>query len=69
MFSYQGLRNILRERGISLRQLSRDTGITSNCASDLNNDRSVGIDKIAIVCRYLKVPISQVVEITLEEDA
>ncbi|MBO0602743.1 helix-turn-helix transcriptional regulator [Sporosarcina sp. E16_3] len=63
MFTYAKLRSILDRRGISLRQLARDTGITSNCTGDLNNDRPVGIDKLAIVCQYLNVSIEEIVEV------
>lgn len=68
MFSYQKLRKLIDSRGISFRTLRTECGITSNVATDLNNDRPVTIDKLAIICRYLNVPIEEVVEITLESD-
>lgn len=63
MFTYQKLRDLLDSRGISFRQLRRECGITSNCATDLNNDHPVSIEKLALICRYLDVPIEEVVEI------
>lgn len=63
MVNYKGLRNILAERGISFRQLARETGLTSNCTSALNNDRPVSIEKLAIICRYLNVHLSDIVDI------
>lgn len=63
MFTYSKLRILLNKRGISFRQLSRDTGIISNVTGHLNNDRPVSMDKLAIICRYLEVPIEDIVEV------
>lgn len=63
MFTYAKLRAILDNRGISFRQLSRDTGIISNITGHLNNDRPVAMDKLAVICRYLDVPIEAIVEV------
>lgn len=63
MISYLKLRTLMDSRGISFRTLRAECGITSNCATDLNNDRPVSIEKLAIVCIYLDVPIEEVVEI------
>lgn len=63
MFTYAKLRSLLDRRGISMRQLSRDTGIISNVTGHLNNDRPVSMDKLAIVCRYLNVRIEDIVEV------
>lgn len=63
MISYQKLRNLLAARGISFRQLRAEVGITSNCATDLNNDRPVSIERLAVICVYLNVSIEEVVEI------
>lgn len=65
MFTYAKLRTLLDHRGISMRQLSRDTGIISNITGHLLNDRPVSMDKLAIVCRYLNVRIEDIVEVFL----
>lgn len=65
MFTYAKLRAILDRRGISMRQLSRDTGIISNITGHLLNDRPVSMDKLAIICRYLGVRIEDIVEVFL----
>lgn len=67
MFNYSKLRFLLNKRGISFRQLSRDTGIISNITGHLNNDRPVSMDKLAIICRYLEVPIEDIVEVTQKQ--
>ena len=63
MISYQRLRSLLDSRGISFRTLRAECGITSNCATDLNNDRPVSIERLAVICVYLDVSIEEVVEI------
>lgn len=63
MISFEPLRKLLSKRGISFRQLTRDCGISSNAAVALNNDRSVRLDVIVVICGYLDVPIEDVVVI------
>lgn len=63
MISFEPLRQLLGERGISFRQLTRDCGISSNAAVALNNDHSVRLDVIVSICVYLAVPIEEVVVI------
>lgn len=54
-------------RGISFRRLRNDLGITPQLAGNLKNDRPVTIDKLALICRYLDVPLEDVVEINVVE--
>lgn len=63
MLSFRPLRNILSSRGISFRQLARDCQLSSNATVALNNDQSVRLDVIVVICAYLDVPIEEVVEI------
>lgn len=66
MFTYRKLRDILAERGLSYRRLRRDLKITPQVAGHLKNDRPVTIDKLALVCEYLGVSISDVVEVNVD---
>jgi len=63
VISFEPLRRLLEERGISFRQLTRDCGITSNAAVALNNDQSVRLEVIVSICVYLNVSIEEVVVI------
>lgn len=66
MFTYHKLRVLLRERNISFRKLRADLHITPQLAGHLRNDRPVTIDKLAMVCRYLNVDLSDIVEINVK---
>ena len=63
MFTYNKLRSLLESRGISFRQLRSELGITPQVAGHLNNDRPVSIERLALICQYLDVPIEAVVEV------
>jgi len=67
MISYQRMRSLLESRGISFRTLRSEVGITSNVATNLNNDRPVSIERLAEICLYLDVPIEAVVEVLPEK--
>lgn len=69
MFTYENLRRILRDRGISMRQLSQGAGISTNCTVSLNNDRSVSIDRLALVCIYLDIRIEDAVTLLPSDNA
>lgn len=66
MYNYQPLRSLLDSRGQSVKWLMREVGFSSNVAVALNNDKSVRIEILAQICRFLNVPIDQVVHITLD---
>lgn len=63
MISYQPLRDVLSQRGISFRQLARDCNITSNATVALKNDKSVRLEVIIVICEYLNVPIEDVIKV------
>lgn len=69
MISFEPLRDLLQSRNISFRKLREDCGISSNAAVALNNDQSVRLDVLVVICRYLNVHIEDVVKITLEDNA
>jgi len=62
MITYEPLRHILRERGISYRRLRRDIGIHPVTATHLKNDTGyVTLQTIDLLCAYLDVPVEQVI--------
>lgn len=62
MLTYEPLRRILRERGISYRQLRRDIGIHPTTAVQLKNDSGyVTLQTIDLLCAYLNVPVEQII--------
>lgn len=64
MISFQPLRDLLAERGISFRQLARECNITSNATVALNNDQPVRLEVLAEICAFLDVPIESILHIT-----
>jgi len=64
MFTFEPLRQYLDARGRSIKWLMREVGFSTNVAVALNNDQPVKLEIIADICRYLNVPIEQVVKIT-----
>lgn len=66
MYSYHPLRTLLKNRGMSVKSLMRDVGFSTNVAVALNNDKPVTIENLTAICRYLNVPIDQVVVILLD---
>jgi len=62
MFTYEPLRNLLKERNISFRELRRECNIHSIAAVQLNNDSGlVNLTILDRICTYLNVPIEKVV--------
>ena len=64
MFSFEPLRNHLEANGKSVKWLMREVGFSTNVAVALNNDQPVKLDIIADICRFLNIPIDEVVIIT-----
>ena len=64
MFSFEPLRTYLENEGRSVKWLMREVGFSTNVAVALNNDQPVKLEIIADICRYLDLPIEQVVIIT-----
>ena len=63
MHTFEPLRKILTERGISSRQLARDCQLSSNATVALNNDHIVRLEVIIAICVHLDVTIEEVIEI------
>lgn len=64
MFSFEPLRTYLESNGQSVKWLMREVGFSTNVAVALNNDQPVKLEIIADICRYLGLPIEQVVTIS-----
>ena len=63
MISYAPLRAVLKERGISFRQLRKELGIHSTAATYLNNDSGyVSLYALEKLCIYLDLPLHEIVE-------
>lgn len=62
MITYEPLRIILRERGITYRQLRRELGIHPRQAVLLKNDSGyVTLQTIDLLCGYLNVQVGQII--------
>ena len=66
MFSFEPLRTYLDREGKSIKWLMREVGFSTNVAVALNNDQPVKLEIIADICRFLQLPIEEVVIITQE---
>lgn len=64
MFSFKPLRTYLESNNLSVKWLMREVGFSTNVAVALNNDQPVKLEIIADICRFLKLPIEQVVTIS-----
>jgi putative transcriptional regulator len=58
------LDNVLKEKGISQRELSRRTGIRQPTVSEmcLNRSKSLPVENLDLICKELKCDLSDVVE-------
>lgn len=61
MLSFEPLRILMKERGVSSYRLRKDCGISSNAATALNNDQPVRTETIETLCKYFDVPIEKIV--------
>jgi len=62
MITYEPLRELMKNRGLSFRDLRRDCGITSNVAKALNNDLPVRTDVLEALCKFFDVPIDSIIQ-------
>jgi len=62
VFSYEPLRNILKNRGISFRALRKNYGLSKVVAANMNNDRPTTLDDVARMCYYLGLTPNDIVE-------
>lgn len=63
MVSYRPLFITLAEKELSVNSLYENKIISSATQAKFRKNKSMGIDLIAKVCKYLDVPIEKVVEI------
>jgi len=66
-FSYKPLFEYIERRGITMNQLINKNVITDHSANNIRRGDPVKIDMLVNICRYLKVPINQIIEIDLED--
>lgn len=66
MISYSPLFKTLTKRNIVISNL-RDYGVHPTTIASINKGESVKLEKIDTICKILKVPIQDVVEIILED--
>lgn len=66
--SFKPLRKLLIDRGLTLTDLHREGLFGTSAIGSLKNDRPVSLDKIALICRHLDVPIEEVVEVIRDEE-
>ncbi|WP_077603659.1 helix-turn-helix domain-containing protein [Oceanobacillus sojae] len=62
--SYKPLHKTLIDKGLTTTQLQKDYGVYGTSAiRKLNHHEPVSLDTIAKICRFLNVPIEEVVEV------
>ena len=61
-YSYKKLWNVLKTRGISKKQLSKETGIGTSTLSDLTSGKNTSMDTIAKIMDYLGCSLTDIVE-------
>lgn len=61
MIVYYKLANILKERGMTWKDLTK-SGISINVPTSLSQNRSVSVDTLDKICTYLKVQPSEIME-------
>jgi DNA-binding Xre family transcriptional regulator len=69
LFNYQPLRITLVKKGMKMSDLETLKGgpLNARTVSKLRNDQTMNLESIVKVCRYLDVPIEQVVEVQLNQ--
>ena len=64
--SYSGLFEILKDRKLSLSQISKDLGISSATRAKFKKGEYVSLQTVESICKYLGVGISQILSIQME---
>lgn len=65
--STKPFKKLIEERNISMSQISRDLGMSSRTMSNFSNGRGVNLTTVVRLCRYLEVPIEQVITVDYEK--
>lgn len=66
-YKYDPLFKVLEEHHISLTKMTVDTGISTRTAAKFKKGESVTVDTLSKICKYLQVPVENVVEISYKE--
>jgi len=61
--SYEKLRRLISDRGMSVYQVTGECGIAQGITTKIIRDENVTLFTLAKICEYLKVEIGDVVEI------
>jgi putative transcriptional regulator len=61
--SYEKLRKIIKDRGMSVYQVAGECGIAKGITTKIIRDENVTLFTLAKICEYLEVDIGDVVEI------
>ena len=64
MISFDPLWRTLRAKGLNKGELQKLTGLSSSTIAKLSKNEVVKLDVVERICREMKVPIYDVVEIT-----
>lgn len=67
MFTYDPLFKTLSRKGLTLIDLVREVPLSTGTVAKFRKNEVVKIDILAKLCRYLKVPITDVVEIIYDK--
>ena len=65
--NYNGLLNILKEKGLSLSQVSNDLNISSATRAKFKKGEYVSLQTIESLCKYLGVKINDILSIEIEK--
>lgn len=65
--NYDGLMNILKEKGLSLSQVSNDLNISSATRAKFKKGEYVSLQTIESFCKYLGVKINDILSIEIEK--
>jgi Fic family protein len=65
--NYNGLKEILKNRKLSLSQVSKDLNLSSATRAKFNKGEYVSLQTIESICKYLGVKINQIITIEIEK--
>jgi DNA-binding Xre family transcriptional regulator len=68
VFSYEPLFKTLERKNLQLIDVEKGCGFSSKTTSKFRKNKVVNIDTLARVCRFLKVPIQDVVYVATEDE-
>lgn len=63
MITFEPLREVLKERGLSPNKLYREGVITTNVATAINNDIPISFGNLEKICKYLDIPVERAIKI------